>query len=145
MDEKQTLIKDLEIEPLPMEQVTFFMLRSWPSCQSIIRHHGISASANSSLHQTSAFLVHSWYKVESINLTNNSGSQCRLLNTIYYTYSFPIITTRSKCIRLANARKFGSEYLAVRQPLYRQERKFFGYQPEYNPYKYQALLVTEYE
>ena len=113
MDEKQALIRDLEIEPLLFEQVTLFMLRSWPSYQSIIRHHGTGAGANSSLHQLSAFLVHSRRKVESINLTNNSGSQCRSLNTIYHTHLFPIITTRSKCMRLTNVRKFGSEYLAV--------------------------------
>ena len=90
------------------------MSRSWPSCQSTIEYHRVSTGANFSFHQPPAFSIHSRRKIELINLTNNSGSECKPPNATYHTYPSPIITTGSECMKLLNARKFGFKYLAVR-------------------------------
>lgn len=46
---------------------------------------------------------------------------------------------------LANTRKFGSKYLAVRQLPHGQKSKSLEYQPKYNLHRYQALLVIGYK
>lgn len=121
------------------------MSRSWPSRQSTIEYHGVSTSADSSFHQTPTFSVYSRRKIELINLTKDSGSECNPSNITYHTYPSPIITTGSECIKLSNVRKFGFTYLAVRQLLYKQKSRSFRYQLEYNPYGCQALPAIEYE
>lgn len=45
-----------------------------------------------------------------INLTNNSGSEYKLLNTTFYTLLSLIIITKSKCINKINTRKFSFDY-----------------------------------
>lgn len=136
-DEERARIGNLGIEPLPVERGSLTMSQSRPSRQPTIGLHGAGAGA--------ANLHHPRCKIESIDLTNDSGSERGPPSAAYHTSPSPIITTESE--RMGSARKFSSDHQVVRQPHGQECRSAFVYQDynPYNSYEYQASPPTRYE
>lgn len=62
-------------------------------------------------YQFSIFFIpgYSQYKIELINLINNSGSLYELINAVFHSYLFRIIIIKNEYIKLINIRQFSSD------------------------------------
>lgn len=97
-DEQQAQIRDLELKSSPVERESLLLWSRLSNRQPTAGLHSISLG----------YLCQPRFghKVESINLTNNSGLE-REPFCASYTWSFLIIQIKNKCIRLPNAQIHG--------------------------------------
>ena len=88
------------------------------------------------------------YKIESINLINNSGLEYGLL-CASYTRPSPIIQIKNECIKSLNTQKHGPNCYPIRQPTrqpYTPERRTIlsNFQPDQHKYQAPASVSVGY-
>lgn len=131
-DEQQAQIRDLGLKSSPIERGSL-LLRSCPSsCQPTV---GLYSTGLGYLYQPRF-----GHKVESIDLTNDSGLERRSLYASH-TRPSPIIQIKDKRIRSPNIQIHGPNRQPIRQPTrqpYALERKTISSNLRPDQHKYQA-------